>query len=619
MNLTIREIVSGFRLQWKSLFATDIVFQIISLVVLTPIVAFVIRAFVSFSGYEVLTDLQLVQFFTSIWGLICFVFVFALGATIEAFGLVSLLLVIASGETEKRRVLKSLRLAFSKAVPIFRVAIRMAAQLLLYTIPLILIGAFSYFSFLGEHDINYYLKYRPTEFWWAAMVIGTACCGIIAVLFTFLTRWFSIIPLVVFEQKSPQDALILSSARSKGTGRTIAIWFSIWFASLLIASWAFNGCLILFAKFWIPRVSTSLLLLEISLCIFLLFQFLVNVFLNLLGSATFALVYFKLYERLYGKELQISETIDSVEATSNESRLKITNRRLILFGLLGFVIACSFNFLAILSIPMEDDVVVIAHRGASKSAPENTLASIEQAIVDGADSVEIDVQEIADGEVVVYHDKDFMRLAETNLNIWDATLEDLESIDIGSSFDPKFDSERVPTLREVLEKCKNRVQLTIELKTYGKGVMLEKRVAALVEETEMVDQSVFMSLSQSQVKEMQRIRPNWNFGLLMSVSSGKINDLDVDFLAVNSKFATYDFISKAHKSGKKVYAWTVNDPEKMATLVNRDIDGLITDRPALARKFLDERKTLTTPERLLLRFAGQWGLAPSIDLLNEQE
>ena len=80
------------------------------------------------------------------------------------------------------------------------------------------------------------------------------------------------------------------------------------------------------------------------------------------------------------------------------------------------------------------------------------MAAIERAIEDGADFVEIDVQETADGAVVVAHDSDFMKLAGVNLKIWDATMADLQEIDVGSWFSPEFKDERVPTLGQVLDE-----------------------------------------------------------------------------------------------------------------------------------------------------------------------
>jgi glycerophosphoryl diester phosphodiesterase len=145
---------------------------------------------------------------------------------------------------------------------------------------------------------------------------------------------------------------------------------------------------------------------------------------------------------------------------------------------------------------------VIGHRGAAALAPENTLSSVERAIEDGADWVEIDVQETADGEVVVLHDSDFMKLAGTPLKIWEGSFAEVRSLDIGSWFGPEFRGEGVATLEEALPRAKGRAKVIIELKYYGHDQRLEERVAAVVERTGMEGDIAIMSLERTGVEKM---------------------------------------------------------------------------------------------------------------------
>ena len=260
--------------------------------------------------------------------------------------------------------------------------------------------------------------------------------------------------------------------------------------------------------------------------------------------------------------------------------------------------------LAIRSVRTDDDVEIIAHRGASAAAPENTMASIEQAVAEKADWTEIDVQETADDQVVVFHDSDFKKIANVDLKIWDATMDDLESIDIGTWFDPRFKDERVPTLAEVLEYCKGKAKVTIELKYYGHDRELEQRVAHIVEAAGMESDVVIISLKQEGLQKMKQIRPDWETGLLTAVAIGDLTKVDADFLAVNANIATHSFVRLAHERGKKVIVWTVNDPITMSTMIGRGVDGLITDKPALAREVLEMRSSLSTVERMLIELAS---------------
>ena len=121
-----------------------------------------------------------------------------------------------------------------------------------------------------------------------------------------------------------------------------------------------------------------------------------------------------------------------------------------------------------------------------------------------------------------------------------------------------------------------------------------------------------MSLKMDAVEKMKSIRPSWTVGLLMSVSAGDLKKIDADFLAVNAAFANRRFVRTAHDCGKDVYVWTVNDAATMSTMIGRGVDGLITDKPALARSVLQQRAQMSPPERLLVELAGIFGVASEI-------
>ncbi|MCH5377203.1 MAG: glycerophosphodiester phosphodiesterase, partial [Planctomycetes bacterium] len=108
------------------------------------------------------------------------------------------------------------------------------------------------------------------------------------------------------------------------------------------------------------------------------------------------------------------------------------------------------------------------------------------------------------------------------------------------------------------------------------------------------------------------IRPDWRVGLLMSVAAGGMKNIEADFLAVNAGFAHRGLIRNAHDHKKEVYVWTVNDAPTMSTMISRGVDGLLTDKPALARSVLEQRREMSVPERLLLELAGTLGAAPDI-------
>jgi glycerophosphoryl diester phosphodiesterase len=266
----------------------------------------------------------------------------------------------------------------------------------------------------------------------------------------------------------------------------------------------------------------------------------------------------------------------------------------------------------------QDDAVIIAHRGAAGSRPENTMASVRKALEDGADWVEIDVQESADGEVIVIHDSDFMKLAGVDIKVWDATREDLQRIDIGSWFDPAYASERTPLLREVLEVVRGRAKLLIELKYYGHDIALEEKTVAIVEEAGMSDQVATMSLKYPAVQKMLALRPVWPSGVLAATAVGDLTRLEGDFIAINAGQAGHGLAAAARKAGKELYLWTVNDPLQMSSAFSMGVSGIITDEPALAREVLAVRAGLSLPERLLLLLAERLGLSLPVGEYRDQ-
>ena len=129
----------------------------------------------------------------------------------------------------------------------------------------------------------------------------------------------------------------------------------------------------------------------------------------------------------------------------------------------------------------------------------------------------------------------------------------------------------------------------------------------------MQDDIIIMSLEQSMVAKMKSLRPQWSVGLLTAVAKGDLTRLDADFFAVNLKMADRSFIQTAHGRDKQVFAWTVNDPLIMSTMIGRGVDNLITDKPALARSVLEQREEMTSVERLLVDLGGTWSEAVEPD------
>jgi glycerophosphoryl diester phosphodiesterase len=99
---------------------------------------------------------------------------------------------------------------------------------------------------------------------------------------------------------------------------------------------------------------------------------------------------------------------------------------------------------------------------------------------------------------------------------------------------------------------------------------------------------------------MKRLRPQWRVGLLAAKGLGDLTSLGADFLAVEARMATRAFVRRAHRAGQDVYVWTVNDPAWMLDAMGRGVDGLITDKPNLAREAVTRRARMSDAQRVLV-------------------
>src|SRR4029453_9073215 len=150
-------------------------------------------------------------------------------------------------------------------------------------------------------------------------------------------------------------------------------------------------------------------------------------------------------------------------------------------------------------------VKVTAHRGSSARAPENTPSAGRQAITDGADFVEMDVETTAGGGVVVLHDGDLMRMAGDSRRLRDLTLSQAKELDVGKKFKAEFVGERIPTLAEVIGLSRGRIQLNIELKYNRPDPALAGNVVELLRREAFLTNCVITSLDPAALTEVQRL------------------------------------------------------------------------------------------------------------------
>lgn len=241
---------------------------------------------------------------------------------------------------------------------------------------------------------------------------------------------------------------------------------------------------------------------------------------------------------------------------------------------------------------MENKTQIIAHRGESFDAPENTLASIILAWDRGAEAVEIDVHLSKDNKVVVIHDPNTKRVGGRNKKVSKQTLAELKELDIGTWKSEEWKDEKIPTLKEVLSTVPSDGKIIIEIKSSKEILQFIKSDIA---ESELKNNQVeFISFGYSTIVETKKMFPQNNclylvdldytwYTRLVSPSAEKIiakaKEGNLDGINVwAGKLLTKQFVEKVKTANLLLYTWTVNNPQQAKQLIKWQIDGITTDK-----------------------------------------
>ncbi len=243
--------------------------------------------------------------------------------------------------------------------------------------------------------------------------------------------------------------------------------------------------------------------------------------------------------------------------------------------------------------------MVIAHRGASAYFPENTLAAFEGAIQMGADMVELDVQLSADGEVVAHHDKKLNRCTDGKKTVANCSLATLKALDAGSWFDKIFSGEKIPTLSEILDLCRGRVPLNIEIKTEAVTDRLaggvEEKCLSLVTRHGMTGHVAFSSFDPRALLHLGQLDSSLPLAVLYEKRlyadrqpSWIVEQVGADIFNCSRWQLTAGWLDDLKTHDIAVNVYTVNREGDMRRLIAKGVNGLFTNRPDVLKQILEE-------------------------------
>lgn len=461
----------------------------------------------------------------------------------------------------------------------------------LLALPVLGLLVFSFHNLLGAYDIYYVINVRPIEFWQFLGVLGFAALLFVMINGTLYLRWMLALPIVLMEQERPWVALRRSADLTKRVRARLAVIVlstaSIVALIPIFVSLLFDGLGWLLVSLLPEHYG-----LQIGLMLFLLAAFAAfNLLAAFLGVSFNSLLTLKIYHRRCKRNRGV--TIDSEPRYAGWCALGV--EAVVVLVAVGHLVYALSAFVE------NERILNIAHRGNSWDAPENTLAAIERAIVDGADFIELDVRHTADGVLVLKHDRDLLRVAGDPRFIWDIPFSELRALDAGQWFDPAFAGEFIPTLAEAVALIRGRAGLYLETKSAPQMPDLVPMVIQELAELDMLEHTIFASLAVDDLEQAKSLVPDLKTSLLVHTAVGGVERQPFEVLAMRDAFVTPARLRRVRQSGQELHVWTVNDPQAMRRFLDVGVDGIITDRPDLLQEMIDERERMHRAERILMR------------------
>ncbi len=239
-------------------------------------------------------------------------------------------------------------------------------------------------------------------------------------------------------------------------------------------------------------------------------------------------------------------------------------------------------------------VTVIAHRGGSALAPENTLAAFKNAIALGADYVEVDTRQTKDGALVLMHDSKVDRTTNGNGAVSDMTLEEIRKLDAGSRFDPRFAGEKVPTFEEAVALCSGKIGIYLDHKAGDIPA-----ICKILEKHGMAGRVVVYD-GEEELREFKRLCPAVTLMPTLPDSfkhpggiAKFVKTIDAGVLEGSLNGWNKALVDQAHAEGRKVFLDCLglsDNPVGFKQAIEMGVDGIQTDRPDVLIRLLEDMK-----------------------------
>lgn len=585
----IKKSFQMIRYNLKTLVGFELLFKLLSIFLFTPLFIHLFDFIMKIRGYDYLTLENCLSFFLHPITLFLLIILVLLMMIYTMFDLTTMIIILdCSYQKKKINMTNAIRLSLNKCKTMFHLQNISLAFFILFLIPFLNVGVSS--SFISKIVIpEYILSFLLENSLWTALI------SILVFFFiVLLFHWLYSIHYFVLESVDYKEARMKS--RNLGSHHHLKDWltlgmiqFSFFLFYLLFLA------LGIFLIFLIYKFLGSLLVksvLTTILSLFLAISYLLFALLSTpISYAGISSLYYVKKEKSKEETHPIAIQINERESKSNKKLKWLLTSFLVLALGVGTIFTYGiYKGKYNLTIMFTRKTEVTAHRGASSKYPENTKVAFVGAKELGADYIELDVQQTQDGKIIVMHDKNLKRTTGLDKNVWETTYEEIKNLDAGIHFHEYFQGEKIPLLKEIVLWAKeNKMKLNIELKPTGKETNFEQAVIQILKEADYVENCYVASQVYSVLENIKKIDASIKTIYVASVFYGNIDAFpSADDFSLEASNISKGLVRKAHKEGKKVYAWTLNTEENMQKMINLNVDNLITDNIELAKETIEK-------------------------------
>ena len=584
INKYFKNIYSFTKRNIKSISIFELIYRLLLCVFFIPLIIVLFNSSVSISGYEYIDKTNIANMFSNPIVIIFILLLSLLFILAKIFETIAIIIIYdRSYFDNKISFINLLKISLYKFKKLFKFNNICIVLLALFLIPILNIGLnLSVINYINPPKYIYDYLYSNH---WIIIIIIIIC---ILILILFIRMIYSIYYMVL-ENKNFSDAI--KSSRKlivKNIIKDILIIIGLQLFIFLLFSLflTFYFFLLYILKILLGyiianhNIITIIMIILTILCFFIL-----SIFSQIISFAILSKLYYQ-------------HKFDSKEIITTKEYSKVTSSKFKIGDFIaGIIIIVCICLLTLQLFNMKDNInvqvtniEVTGHRGASANYPENTMSAFVGAKEFGADWIELDVHQTKDKKLAVTHDSNLKRITGVNKRVIDLKYKDIKKLDAGSFFNSEFAGEYIPQLYEVIEYAKeNNIYLNIELKPIGEEKDFEKSVIDLINKYDFKDMCVVASQSYKVLKNTKNIDSSITTLYVTNRIKEDISGYEyADLFSIELSRINNYLVYTVHKSNKKIFAWTANNPNDINKMIYLGVDNIITNDIKLTKDLIEQ-------------------------------